>query len=623
MIRRILKFTAIPMLIVVIVASTFAASFLFFKPPSLNFFFERVFVELLLDDPELLTMLRVVEQIGMHFHNNDLTDASDAHARKQLAKVKDDLATLRRYDTDEMTESQRLSTSVLDWFLENTVDGEPFMYHNYPVNQMFGVQSELPTFMATMHQVNTERDAHHYIERLDKFPKKFEQVLNGIRSREEAGIVPPRFIIRKVLDEMRGFVDNGVEANILYSTLLNRLNEKDEGSGKYTVTKVSDSDREALCRDAQRAIEQSVFPAFQTLIDYFTDLEGRASDDAGFWKLPNGEAAYAYALRQNTTTDRTAIEIHRTGLGEVFRILTEMDGILDGLGLEEGTVGERMLALAEDPEMLYPDTDEGRAMCLADYQKYIDHADTQLDAVFDLRPEIGVHVERIPEFKEATAAAYYNPPALDGSRPGIFYAKLNDMKEVPKFTMKTLVYHEAIPGHHFQLALQQEMTGVPTFRKVIPFTAFVEGWALYAEYLAKEMGFYDDDPEGDLGRLQAELFRAVRLVVDTGIHHGRWSREDAIRYMEFVTGMPHGDVVSEIERYIVMPGQACAYKIGQLTFIDLRNRAEQALGEQFDLRDFHNLILSNGAMPLTILEQLIDQYIAESLETTGEGSAAA
>ncbi len=621
--RTILIVTLKIMLTVFIVAGTLGTAFLFFKPPSLNFFFERVFVEFLIDDPELLTTLRVAEQFGIHFHNNDLTDASDAFARKQLAKTKDDLATLRRYDPAEMTESQRLSATILDWFLESAVDSEPFMYHNYPMNQMFGVQNELPTFMVTMHQVNTKRDAQYYIERLEKFPTKFDQVLEGIKNREAAGIVPPKFVIRRVIDEMQAFVDDGVDANILYTTLLDRLNERVGEGGAYAVAKVSNSDRETLCREAHQAIEGSVFPAYQVLIDYFTDLESRATDDDGFWKLPDGDAAYAYALRQNTTTDKTAVEIHHIGIGEVYRILSEMDGILDGLGLDSGTVGERMLALAADPAMLYPDTDEGRKACLADYQSIIDAAESDLESVFDLRPEIGVHVERIPEFKEATAAAYYNPPALDGSRPGIFYAKLNDMNEVPKFSMKTLVYHEAIPGHHFQIALQQEMGGVPTFRKVLPFTAFVEGWALYAEYLAKEMGFYEDDPQGDLGRLQAELFRAVRLVVDTGIHHRRWTRDEAIRYMEFVTGMPHGDVVSEIERYIVMPGQACAYKIGQLTFIELRTRAEAALGDRFDLREFHNLILSNGAMPLTVLEQVVDDYIAEALASPSDVPAAA
>lgn len=621
--RIILIVTLQILLTMFIVAGTLGAAFLFFKPPSLNFFFERVFVEFLIDDPELLTTLRVAEQFGIHFHNNDLTDASDAHAQKLLAKTKNSLATLRRYSLDEMTESQRLSASILDWFLESAVESEPFMFHNYPMNQMFGVQNELPTFMATMHQINTKRDARHYIERLEKFPTKFDQVLEGIKNREAAGIVPPKFVVRRVLDEMKAFVDDGVDANILYTTLSDRLNERDGEGGAYAVTKVSNSDREALCREAHQAIEGSVFPAYQVLIDYFTDLESRATEDDGFWKLPDGDAAYAYALRQNTTTDKTAVEIHHIGIGEVYRILSEMDGILDGLGLDSGTVGERMLALAADPAMLYPDTDEGRTACLADYQSIIDTAEGDLESVFDLRPAMGVHVERIPEFKEATAAAYYNPPALDGSRPGIFYAKLNDMNEVPKFTMKTLVYHEAIPGHHFQLALQQEMSDVPTFRKVLPFTAFVEGWALYAEYLAKEMGFYENDPQGDLGRLQAELFRAVRLVVDTGIHHRRWTRDEAIRYMEFVTGMPHGDVVSEIERYIVMPGQACAYKIGQLSFIELRGRAETALGDRFDLREFHNLILSNGAMPLTILEQVVGEYIAESLESPEDVPAAA
>jgi uncharacterized protein (DUF885 family) len=269
-----------------------------------------------------------------------------------------------------------------------------------------------------------------------------------------------------------------------------------------------------------------------------------------------------------------------------------------------------MTALGEDERFLYPDTDEGRAAILADFQTLIDDISAGLDPVFDVRPRMGVKVERIPPFKEqGSPGAYYNPPALDGSRPGIFYMNLRNVKEVAKFGMRTLAYHEAIPGHHFQIAIAQELSGVPTFRRVTYQTAYVEGWALYAERLAKELD-YLQDPYDDLGRLQAEMFRSVRLVVDTGLHAKRWTREQAIAYMQEKTGMPQTDVVAEIERYLVIPGQALAYKIGMLKLLELRARAQEQLGERFDIRQFHNLVLQNGSMPLSILERVVDGWIA-------------
>lgn len=363
------------------------------------------------------------------------------------------------------------------------------------------------------------------------------------------------------------------------------------------------------------AIETAVYPAYRGLIDYFRDLEGRATDDDGVWKLPDGDAFYAHCLRSSTTTDLTPDEVHEIGLREVARIEAEMEAILNRLGhAGDAPAPRRLNALARDERFLFPNTEEGRAACLAEYQAILDHINANLGDLFDLRPAAGVRVERIPEFREKTSAgAYYQPGSLDGSRPGVFYANLRDMREVPRFGMKTLAYHEAIPGHHFQISIAQQLRGLPLFRRLLPFTAYVEGWALYAEKLAREHGFYRDDPYGELGYLDSELFRAVRLVVDTGIHAKRWTREQAIAYMEAHTAQAHESVVSEVERYIVMPGQACAYKIGEIRLVQLREKARSALGGRFDIRRFHNVVLGNGAMPLTLLEQLVDEYISSTL----------
>ena len=306
----------------------------------------------------------------------------------------------------------------------------------------------------------------------------------------------------------------------------------------------------------------------------------------------------------------TPDEVHELGLAEVARIEAEMDAILQAEGLTEGTIGERVDQIAMREDQLYPDTDEGRAQILADYQTIIDEIDAGLDPYFGVRPKAGVKVERVPEFREKTApGAYYNAPSFDGSRPGIFYANLRSVREVAKFTMRTLAYHEAIPGHHFQTAIQQELEGVPMFRRLLGFTSFSEGWALYAERLAWEIGF-QDKPLDNLGRLQAEMFRAVRLVVDSGMHHKRWTREQAIDYMREKTGMSETDVVAEIERYLVMPGQALAYKVGMNTILRLREEAKATLGERFDLKAFHDLVLQGGDLPLTLLESRVHQWVS-------------
>ena len=347
------------------------------------------------------------------------------------------------------------------------------------------------------------------------------------------------------------------------------------------------------------------------MIAYYEKLLPKTKGNHGVWALPDGAAFYAWSVKQHTTTDMTPDQVHALGVSEVARIEAEMDAILRAEGLAEGTVGARVKQLGQRPEQLYPDSDAGRTQILADYQAIIDEIDRGLTPYFDVRPKGGVKVERVPVFREKTApGAYYNPPAFDGSRPGIFYANLRNVAEIQKFGMRTLAYHEAIPGHHFQTSIQQELTGVPTFRKVLPFTAFSEGWALYAERLAWEIG-YQKQPLDNLGRLQAEMFRAVRLVVDTGMHHKRWTREQAIEYMTAKTGMPETDVVAEIERYLVMPGQALAYKVGMNKILSLREQAKAQLGEKFDLKRFHNLVLTGGDMPLTLLEQRVDAWIAQ------------
>jgi uncharacterized protein (DUF885 family) len=562
-----------------------------------------VLVELALDDPELLSRIGVLDGIGIRGHNARLSDGSEARTEKLIAKARRDLETLRRYDRAVLEGQRALSYDIMEGFLELVPEWERWRYHGYPMNQLFGIQNGLPTFMATIHRVEDRKGAEHYIARLAQFDRRLGDALEDVQRREARGIIPPTFVVEKVLEEMQGFVGVPARENLLFTALDGHLETLVEQGT------ISEAERAELGQRAEAEILATVYPVYGRLIDYYQSLLPRTGGNHGVWVLPDGEAFYAFMVRLMTTTDMSPEEIHRIGLSEVSRIGTEMDAILRAQGYGEGTIGERIHRLKADPAQLYADSDEGRARIIADYQAIIDEIDAGLGDSFDVRPVMGVKVERIPEFREGgSALAYYQPPSLDGARPGVFYINLREMGDLPRFGMRTLAYHEAIPGHHFQITIAQELKGLPLFRRMLPLPAYSEGWALYTEQLAWELGFLED-PLDNLGRLQAEMFRAVRLVVDTGLHAMGWTREQAIEYMIEHTGMGEFEVVTEIERYLVMPAQALAYKLGMIRILELRERAQVALGEDFRLAEFHNVVLTNGALPLDRLEQVVDEWL--------------
>jgi uncharacterized protein (DUF885 family) len=601
--KRALKWVGLSLLGLLVVCAALLVHTWYFKPLSIDWFYTRVFLQFALDDPELLTQLRVLEPLGIRSHNRRLTDASVAHQDMLLARLDRDYATLHRYDASRYTGQDRLSYEIFDYFVGTQVRGGRWRYHNYPVNQLFGVQSNLPNLMTQDQQVNDATDAEHYIARLTAFPHKMQQVIESVRLRESKGVIPPRFVVDKVLDQITRFLAPGPKGNTLTVSFTEKLD-------KIPADKMDAATRADLTRRVEQAVGASVFPGYSALANYLESLRPKATRNDGAWALPDGDAFYQFAIESNTTTTLTAEQIHTLGLSEVARIGGEMDRLLAAAGYTEGTVGERMRALAKSPAQLYPDTDEGRAQILADYDAIIREMTAGLAPLFGIKPKAGVVVKRVPRFTEKTApGAYYTSPPLDGSRPGTFFANLRDVAATPKFRMRTLAYHEAVPGHHLQAAIAQEIQGLPMFRSIIPFTAYGEGWGLYAEQLAWEAGF-EKDPLDNLGRLNAEMFRSVRLVVDTGLHAKRWTREAAIAYMTANTGMPEADAVVEVERYIVNPGQALAYKVGMLKILELRERAKSALGDKFDLRDFHDAVLGNGPMPLAVLERVIDDYVA-------------
>lgn len=601
--KTVLKRIGLGSLVLVLLLVALAAHEWFAKKPFFfRAFLDRSVVKMAFESPETLTSLGFLESVGITGHNAELDDDSPEAMDKTFAQVRDLRETLLSYSDADLDENQRISKDIALYLADFALVSEPYRYHNYPLNQLFGVQNGYPSFMQAQHQVHSVGDAENYLSRLQKVKLKFAQTLEGLKIREAKGIIPPKFVIERVLTEMNDFVATPIQDNILYSSFKTKLADTD----------ISADEQARLLAAVEADIKGYVHPAYQLFIDYLTQLQAKAGTDDGYWALPNGNLAYEQLLKFFTTTNYTADEIHAKGLAEVDRIQNEIMTILaaEGYDVSQG-FSVAIEALAADPKFYYEDSDAGRAQILVDYQHILDEVNAGLGDAFRIRPEAGMEVVRIPEFKEKTApGAYYQQPAIDGSRPGRFYANLYDIKATPKYGMRTLAYHEGIPGHHFQIAVAMELEGMPLIRKMAPFTAYIEGWALYSERLAWELGF-QKDPFDNIGRLQAELFRAVRLVVDTGIHHSRWTREQAIDYMKKNTGMSDRDVTAEIERYIVMPGQATAYKVGMMKILELREKAKLALGDKFDLRDFHDVVLKNGAVPLDILETLVDRYIAD------------
>ncbi len=600
--RRRLRIVAALTGVAAVVLAVLAVNVVWFKPFSFRLFCERVFIRVALQSPEMMTQLGLADSLGIDYFNSRLTDRSEAHIRHLLAQGHEDLDTLRRYDRAKLNASERLSADVLGWFLETAVTGgDRFFYHPYSIEQMDGIQVALPNFMVNTHPLRTRRNAEDYVARLAAFGRAFDDTIAFSQAQAAHGIVPPRFVTAKVLDQLRAFTATEPRQCALYTVLA----EKTAG-----LKDLEPADREALLARALTQVEQTVYPAFRRLTAHMEALEVKATDDAGVWRLPEGDAYYAFCLREHTTTDLTPEQVHQTGLTEVGRITDEMRADLDQQGLRGKPVAELMHDLAKDRRFLYANDDAGRKEAIAHLQQILDEADAGMTNYFRHRPKAGMVVKRCEPFREQAAAmGEYMEGSLDGKRPGIFFANLRNMDEFPRFSMRTLAYHEGIPGHHFQISLAAELRGVPTFRRVIPFSAYVEGWALYAERLMWEAGFHKD-PFDNLGRLQDELFRAARLVVDTGIHYKRWTRQQAIDYLQQTTGMAATDVANEVDRYIVWPGQACAYKVGMLKILELREKAKAALGPKFSLKDFHDAVQLGGALPLGVLQLEVERYIA-------------
>ena len=559
-----------------------------------NQLFESIFMENVMASPISQTHLGIKTDYGKWDERGKKAD------QLALERNKKHLTQLKQLKREKLDVQTKLSYDLLTQKLENAIADHQWRLYNYPVNQMYGGHSMVASFLINQHQISDLADAKAYISRLNGVPKYLEQLQDALEERAQAGIIAPKFVFAHVLSDSRNIIDgapfNGQADSALWADF----------QRKVAKLEINAELKSQLLFDAKTALSSQVKPAYDKLISYVITLEKRADNKDGVWKFKDGEAFYNNALARTTTTNMTADQIHLLGLAEVDRIHQEMRAIMKKVGFE-GDLQAFFKFMREDKQFYYPNTEAGREAYLNDATGLIDNISGRLDEVFNVKPKAPMIVKRVEAFREKSAGkAFYNQPSPDGSRPGTYYANLYDMEAMPKYQMEALAYHEGTPGHHMQIAIAQELDGVPKFRKFGGYTAYIEGWGLYSEYFPKEMGLYND-PYSDFGRLAMELWRSCRLVVDTGIHAKKWTREQGINYYVNNTPNAKSDAVKMVERHIVMPSQATAYKIGMLKIVDIREKAKQIMGDKFDIRQFHTLLLKNGPLPLDVLEaQIID-----------------
>ena len=608
MLKRVWALVRWPLLALLLLGSWAVYRIGFGTPFTINQLANRQAILFLIGNPEIATQAGVVDGTVLDFHSGKLAAVGVQKRDDDYRLMQRFAQQTRRFDRSKLDRQDQLTYDILLDQYETALSFQRFGWLSseglYPIAPMWGTQVQLANFLQSSHVVSNEKTARNYVKRLVAATGKLDGATAEMVRQVSLGVVLPLSLLEKAEAGIKNTVSPAPELNPLVTTFATRMK---------SVKGLDPTLQAELIRQASEALHEGVYPAYARMIAALeTQRVGAAAQAAGVGRLHDGVAYYAAALRQMTTTDYTPAQVHALGLSEVTRVTAQMDALLKSQGLATASVAARVQLLHKDPRFLLPNTDAGRQRLLEKYQQILHDVNARMPAYFHTTPTATLAVERVPLAAEnESAGAYYEPAALDGSRKAIFFVNLRDVGESATWTLKTLAYHEGIPGHHFQIATAQSLKNLPFIRQETLYAAYAEGWALYAERLAAEIGMYKDDPFGDLGRLEAELFRAARLVVDTGIHADGWSRERAIAYMVDTTGMNESEVVSEVERYMGQPGQACAYKVGQLKILELRDRAKSALGTRFDLKQFHSVVLENGGMPLTSLERVVDEWIAK------------
>ena len=601
--KTILKYSKYAVITFITITGLYLINLFLMKPISIDHYLGKEIVMEMLDTPEMLTYLGILDPFNfITKHQSKLSNNGLEDLKAELEEMKQAKKILERYDDSKLSQQQSVTKKIALYDLENNIkQQEQFPFHNYPLNQIGGIHLNMIQFMTDIHPIRSSSEAAAYIDRLNMLDEVFESQMEILNAQKEASIFPPGFVFDHVIRQLNEFIESAEGSNPIRDVFQRKISEID----------IDEETQVELMNDLDSAMQDSVKPGFKLLLGFMMETLPMANPNDGVWSLPNGDEYYALRLKAQTTTDYTAEEIHNIGLSEVDRISKRMQAILSELAYGDNlNVGEMMNKLNEDPEFLYADTADRKSIVVKDYNDIVEETWLAASDSFHKMPESKVEVRAIPEYSEQNeAGGYYMSPALDGSRPGVFYANLYDIKQTPTYSMRALAFHEAIPGHHLQNALNMENEELTLYRRFGYYTsAFGEGWALYSERLSLELGMakslYDE-----LGVLQSELFRAVRLVVDTGLHYKRWTREEAMDYMKKTTGMSDAEVVSEIERYIVWPGQACSYKVGMLKILELREKALAEMGDDFDIRDFHSAVLDNGEPPLFIVEELVNKMI--------------
>jgi len=566
------------------------------QPPqrSVTDFFNEFTAEWIRANPNQAAATRYFSGAEQDAFEQQLSPETPAFRHARVVLAQKGLQELATFDRARMNETERVSADLMQWQLSTLVEGENYSDYYFPLEQFDGVNVSLPNLLVVNHPLNTAKDAVHYIARLGQVGTRMDEAIVEARGLAAKNMIPPRFIIRATIRQMQQFIGTPPAKNPFVTAFDERV---------AASKALPDARREELRAQAEKIVAAQVYPAWKRGIALLQPLAGKATDDAGLWRFKGGAEAYSYMLRRYTTTSLTADQIHEIGLKQVASLEKQMEDVLQSLGRTQGTLAARIEALKK--EQAYPLTEDGRAKIMADADAIIRDAETRAAAQFDRTPTAPVVARAYPRFREANAAASYSTPAPDGSRPGTVQIPLRP-ERMTKFGLRSLLYHEGVPGHHFQIALELENRAEPRFRRLRAFggiSAFSEGWGLYAEKVAAESGWYKDDPIGLLGQLDSELFRARRLVVDTGIHAKHWTRQQAIDY---------GIEPSEIERYVVNPGQACSYMMGELKLLELRDKAKKTLGEKFDVREYHDAVLGAGTVPLDQLETIVDSYLKKA-----------
>jgi uncharacterized protein (DUF885 family) len=570
---------------------------------------DRLATQFLHEAPEYATSLAVSEEQAGGRYIDRLSDVSREGQQRQLDLSQTGLNDLRALNRESLQGQDRVTLDVVASALEDGIAASQFKHGNgaqapYTVTQLTGAYTNIPDFLASQHPVTNREQADAYLTRLAAYSRMLDQETTRIGQDATDGIIQPDFTITGAINQLRGFSGRAPAETVLVQSLRTRLDG---------IADIPAADKTALAQRAETIVRDEVFPAYQRQVEALQTIQPRATHDAGCWRLPRGEELYAAGLKAYTTTTMTPDEIHTMGVELVNQFNSEMDAILRSQGMTRGTVAERVRALSQRPDQIYPSTEAGRTQLLAALNVQVEAIRARMPEQFGTLAQAPLEIKRIPEYTEAGApGGYYQNAALDGSRPGAYYINLRDPAgEWPKFTLPTLTYHEGVPGHHWQIAIQQESGSIPFIRSaLLGFSAYSEGWGLYAEQLADEMGMYQNDPFGRVGYLQSAAFRSSRLVVDTGLHSKRWTREQAIDSMMQATGDNRSNVVTEIERYCVWPGQACSYMVGRQAINRMRDSARAALGDNYDQKGFHDTLLTNGATPLSVSESLVNEWVA-------------